>query len=110
VRKRAKIDYEKNNKYKYNMMKRNDKDMNRKKGTENRRGKKFEETAKKNFHFDALSFTVCNVSHVTSHHLPLIIPCLLISPTICLSSEFHVPIVFSNSLQLHHRVWLVPLL
>ncbi|ESW10550.1 hypothetical protein PHAVU_009G219400 [Phaseolus vulgaris] len=71
------------------MMKRNDKDMNRKKGTENRRGKKFEETAKKNFHFDALSFTVCNVSHVTSHHLPLIIPCLLISPTICLSSEFH---------------------
>jgi len=92
------------------MMKRNDKDMNRKKGTENRRGKKFEETAKKNFHFDALSFTVCNVSHVTSHHLPLIIPCLLISPTICLSSEFHVPIVFSNSLQLHHRVWLVPLL
>ncbi|KAK7328550.1 hypothetical protein VNO77_22661 [Canavalia gladiata] len=32
-------------------------------------------------------------SHVTnSHHLPLIIPCLLINPTIWLFSEFHVPL------------------
>lgn len=62
--------------------------------------------------FDVFSFTVCNVSHVTSQHLPLIIPCLLlINPTTCLS-EFHVPhLVFSTSLQLHHnRAWLVPLL
>ena len=42
------------------------------------REEKFEETAKEKvfpfFMFDAFSFTVCNVSHVTSHHLPLIIP------------------------------------
>ncbi|KAG5105869.1 hypothetical protein JHK82_042839 [Glycine max] len=67
------------------MKKRNEKkvkDRNKKKEIRERRGKKFEETAKENFYFDAFSFTVCNVNLVTSQHQPLIIPCLLINPTI----------------------------
>lgn len=47
------------------------------------------------------------VIHVTSHHLPLIIPCLVINPTTPFAScsEFHVPLVcvFSNSLQQLHK-------
>ena len=53
------------------MKKRNEKkvkDRNKKKEIRERRGKKFEETAKENFYFDAFSFTVCNVNLVTSQH------------------------------------------
>ena len=62
------------------------------------------------FPFWCLFFTVCYVMwviHVTSHHLPLIIPCLVINPTTPFAScsEFHVPLVcvFSNSLQQLHK-------
>jgi hypothetical protein len=56
------------------------------------------------YFFDVFSFTICNVSHVIAHHLPLIIQCLLLllSPTtIPFFSDFHVLLVFFISLQLH---------